>query len=1103
MLAIEQVQADAAGLATRESAARIASRLFGDSAPAAAGVVVRAGAEVRSTGNLRLSTPWTLAAPAPADPSAAVQAGGMSVVLRAAGDLRVQGDLGAGIDALAGGTGDNAPHGGSGGSVTLVAGAALDAAAPLTRRALAAADATGNVVIGRAAEDGSTSAPATVRTSTGRIDIASARNIVLADPGSAVYSTGQAATERGHAPDAGPLSDQLVPSLAGAGYVDPFLTGGGAVSLRADGDVVGVAAPREHPYVTDWWWRGTADAAVWWSRYDLFSGGVGTFGGGDVSVAAGGDVLQLNAAAAGSGWIATDGSAAGSFGGGSVSVRAAHDVLGGILFAAGPALRLDAGHAIGGSIDADAPQLVHQDSRIQVQAQGDVTLGSVRSAGLTQPGAANNSLSDLALEGLDRHATLAVTSTLGDVGYLGLPQPVAPGYQNDAWTAPTSVIPGIARFAAPAGSLALTGSVMQQPHADGRFDALAGSDVTVGGSLTVNVNRPDDTPQASEPAVATIRLTENATFDGTHLDRSSRSPVRLVAEAGSVTLSGALQTARPLRVLAGQDIVLTNSALVTIQQQPGIEGGAPVSELSLLQAGRDVALQGPGVRGIEIAGPGDLVVMAGRTIDLGVSGGIVALGNQRNSTLLPEGGAHLTLAAGVRDDGHDLRDAVASGYQAIGVSTLLDHPDTVYAWLTTGADATAAQRSAAAAGFAAQPVEAQLRLVTELLGPQADAALQRYLRSVPGWRGLTLEQARSAFAASEAPLRAQAVRAMLLAAFAARPAAQKNAFVADTFAALPATQTAGLVDYLRRVTGTAPAPADAPVAFQALPLERQLPWLRQVFAAELRRAGRAAAQAAPGAEREALYSAGYLALDALFPGLRGEGDILLPTSQVKTLQQADITLLAPGGKVNAGEVVAGNTRKKANELGVVTAAGGDIFAATGRSFEVNQSRVFTLQLGDVLLWSSDGDIDAGRGAKTVTGAPAPVLRLDDDGRLVLDTSGSFSGSGIAVLNAASSLDLYAPRGEINAGEAGIQSKGNAFFGAVRLVGADNLAVAGVAVGAPPAAPTSGATAGLASLGQSAPAAGTQATAGPDDDKRKQRQRRNLLLDFLGFGPAPL
>jgi len=285
-----------------------------------------------------------------------------------------------------------------------------------------------------------------------------------------------------------------------------------------------------------------------------------------------------------------------------------------------------------------------------------------------------------------------------------------------------------------------------------------------------------------------------------------------------------------------------------------------------------------------------------------------------------------------------------------------------------------------------------------------------------------------------------------------------------------------------------------------LPIERQVLVLNEVLFAELRAAGRAASVLA-GDERTAAYAVGYAALEDLFPASTASGSINLSNSQLKSQQGGDVRVLAPRGGVNVGELGSASTNRAASNVGVITVAGGRVESAVRDNFDVNQSRVFTLQQGNILLWSSEGNLDAGRGAKTVTGSPPPLFTIDSSGNLKVDTSGSFSGSGIAVLDAKSDLDLYAPKGEINAGDAGIKSAGNAFFGAVRFVGADNLNVGGVATGAPPPPPTTGATAGLTNASQAA--AGAMAkpddAKDEDDERRKRRARRNLLLEFLGFG----
>jgi hypothetical protein len=268
---------------------------------------------------------------------------------------------------------------------------------------------------------------------------------------------------------------------------------------------------------------------------------------------------------------------------------------------------------------------------------------------------------------------------------------------------------------------------------------------------------------------------------------------------------------------------------------------------------------------------------------------------------------------------------------------------------------------------------------------------------------------------------------------------------------------------------------------------------------ELRSAGRAAL--ASGGDNLA-YLRGYDAMAAMFRNPAGiDAGITLSSSQVKTQQGGDIALLAPSGSINVGDLGSAGSTKSPSDIGIVTIAGGAVQAAVRDEIAVNQSRVFTLARGDLMLWASLGNIDAGRGAKTVTGSPPPLYTINDKGEFVVDTSGSFSGSGIAVLDEASTLDLYAPYGEINAGDAGIVAKGNANFGAVRLVGTDAIVIGGTSQGGPAAVPTTSLTAGLSTAGNSTSASTAKSTDQDDDDekKRKRRPKRRLWLDFLGFG----
>jgi hypothetical protein len=253
--------------------------------------------------------------------------------------------------------------------------------------------------------------------------------------------------------------------------------------------------------------------------------------------------------------------------------------------------------------------------------------------------------------------------------------------------------------------------------------------------------------------------------------------------------------------------------------------------------------------------------------------------------------------------------------------------------------------------------------------------------------------------------------------------------------------------------------------FAASPTTAQM---RRIFFNELLEAGRAFSTGV-----DTSYARGYNAISLLFPtkGAAGEpirysGDINLFFSQIKTLSGGAIELLTPGGTVNAGLANPGTLAKAGSDLGIVTVKGGDIRGFVDQDFLVNQSRVFTLGGGDITLWSSNRNIDAGRGAKTTSATPPPALRVKD-GRVFFDISGSVSGAGIGVLLTRDDVrpgdvDLIAPRGEVNAGEAGIRAAGNLTIAAVRVVGADTIQVGGAAAGVPTLSSTG--LAGLGSIG---------------------------------------
>ena len=95
------------------------------------------------------------------------------------------------------------------------------------------------------------------------------------------------------------------------------------------------------------------------------------------------------------------------------------------------------------------------------------------------------------------------------------------------------------------------------------------------------------------------------------------------------------------------------------------------------------------------------------------------------------------------------------------------------------------------------------------------------------------------------------------------------------------------------------------------------------------------------------------------------------------------------------------------------------------------------------------------GAKTSVFRPPLTYTIDNDGRVALNVFGLQTGAGIGVLDAGgtgvrqkSRLDLIAPRGEVNAGDAGIRVVGDLNIAALRVVGFDNIQFSGAATGVP-------------------------------------------------------
>nr|WP_237717081.1 filamentous haemagglutinin family protein [Cupriavidus basilensis] len=190
--------------------------------------------------------------------------------------------------------------------------------------------------------------------------------------------------------------------------------------------------------------------------------------------------------------------------------------------------------------------------------------------------------------------------------------------------------------------------------------------------------------------------------------------------------------------------------------------------------------------------------------------------------------------------------------------------------------------------------------------------------------------------------------------------------------------------------------------------------------------------------------------------------------------------------------------------GVLTQGAGEVQIYARDSILLGQSRIFTTFGGNILAWSAQGDINAGRGSKS-TVVYTPQRRVYDNiGLVTLSPTTPNTGAGIATLNPIpevppGDIDLIAPLGTIDAGEAGIRVSGNVNLAALRVVNAENIQVQGKATGIPVLAAVN-----VGAL-TNASAVASQAVSAAQDALQRERTaaRQGLPSIFtvrvLGFG----
>ncbi len=235
--------------------------------------------------------------------------------------------------------------------------------------------------------------------------------------------------------------------------------------------------------------------------------------------------------------------------------------------------------------------------------------------------------------------------------------------------------------------------------------------------------------------------------------------------------------------------------------------------------------------------------------------------------------------------------------------------------------------------------------------------------------------------------------------------------------------------------------------FEQLDSKQQSLLAIKVFYLVLRDAGRDHND--PSSPNAGTFREGDAAIAALFPTGSTGGNISLTSREIKTTNGGDISLLARNGQIDVG---LNNPGAQPIDQGILTVEGGNINLFADGDINVGTSRIFTLHGGNEILWSTNGNIDAGASSKTVHSAPPTrVLVFPTSGDVETDLAGLATGGGIGVLDTIvgvppGDVDLIAPKGIVNAGDAGIRASGNLNIAAVQVLNASNISVGGKSSG---------------------------------------------------------
>lgn len=989
----------------------------------------------------------------------------MNLTVRAGGDLSVTGNVSAGFGSVgkvaASATAPSSVSAGDASSFRLVAGADASSA-----HLLAVKDDSSQGHFELAGDKH-------IRTTAGSIEVAASGDVRLLSTSastplsSAIYVAGrQAALASG---------ETFSTNYTWAQYTER----GGRLSVSAGGDVLSLnasktAAQALTQLTPNYFFHAgaTASQVAWWTAFDSFRQGLGSFGGGNVRVEAGRDVRDMPVVSLTNARQVKldDGSLAlRESGGGDVAVIAGRDIAGGQFVVARGQGQLVAGRDVGrgaGATTTDgsytstqvlpsAPFLGVMDGLWSVKADQDLEISHVfnptllnnalnpatgTSARLTtqQAGhylsyAADAGVSLFSLRGdvslapnsqSFRQLTRALSAASGSLS-------VATGDLNNLGQLAT-VLPSVIRLVSLNGDVEINGGgvayqtkqnnqlqttrttsnvLFVTPSDEADFRVHAARDFSLKNELQL-LDRQQILPLMAASPASPVSASGLAGLVGAMSSTSARvsnAYNELVRGSDSKLANDPIQdlgqagNARAVTITAGRDLRFDQVNLGVKQVYANMRVNRPAEliagrdivnpifmgqnfsegDVTRLVAGRDIVGGDNGSGAIVISGPGQLRVEAGRDVLLQQSSGIAAIGNSVNQAL-PDQGAKITVAAGMARE--------------------VDLPQ-------------ATQRYGSDAAFRA---ELRAAVVASQLPPPAGRA---------SWAD-----------ASDAEV--EAVFATLTDA---HQVAALQRYLDARFVALYLPELAGRDAAYYRSDAFQRRKHEAMwQAAQALTSE----------AAGIAGSDNAAEEASRKARREALYEQAAQVID-----LAGLGESFERGGLVN-LADARVHNLAPGGGnafslidnslggidvIAADGVLAGLPSKDGQAHGFVNFAGGSFRSLSRGDFLAGDQKVIVAGRGNLYIYSTDGDIDSGKGSNNVVSQVVPrrvfnprTGQVETKGQPPLNGSGFQSILVPADVARVAKLGLYAPRGEIRALDAYIISSNGPDMGSPVIKGADNI-----------------------------------------------------------------